>query len=526
MMMQALSRAGLVIGDELLPPGPSNPDGHFEDRRLVRWHDDVLTHNGGCWHSPPDKPIVVPAALEQRLDDALAPYLEQANPWGFKDPRTCLMLPFWVDRLPGCVQVFTYREPAACVHSLLTRQAQLLTYHPVRHAEDLFFWHDPNKALALWMTYNNAMLAAVKSDPEVSLLVSYESLLTGFPLVSTVNERFALKLNQDADSGIRTSRAQKSAAQLPAGINDELIDEAMALLAELDEFAESDMPVPRVRPTQSKSSRCDAQQTQHYVSKLALSVSTKDCASSDAQAAVAPTVEQFDEALVLQAELRSDDCQFNIAVGRDLSKMGDTTRATVCFQRAHAAAPRNYVPVMYLGLIARREQHDEVALQHFLAAIERNADSAGLYCYLCQAHRQLGDNDAALQACTAGLDRDAQHTDLLQQQIELLLADRRFDEAMRAVRHALERFPNLHQFAMLYYYLLTARSGQSVEPALPWFYQAVHLKMQAIDGYGDALELAIASLESCEQQHALRLAVNRELSRIHEAADNAPSAAA
>src|SRR3974377_1170232 len=50
-----LQRHGLWLGDEadMMPANPYNPDGYFENDRVVEINDAILAAFGGSWNTPP-----------------------------------------------------------------------------------------------------------------------------------------------------------------------------------------------------------------------------------------------------------------------------------------------------------------------------------------------------------------------------------------------------------------------------------------------------------------------------------------
>ena len=64
-------------------------------------------------------------------------------PWGFKDPRTLLTLPFWREALGDARLVGTFRHPARVARSLVSRDPSM----PF------------DAALDLWLAYNRRLLA-------------------------------------------------------------------------------------------------------------------------------------------------------------------------------------------------------------------------------------------------------------------------------------------------------------------------------------------------------------------------------
>src|SRR3954454_6716617 len=102
-----LQHGGLYLGDdsELLPPGPDNPDGYFENRRFYEMNERLLRGFGGDWDHPlalPDGWADAPelAALRRQAHHLQAQFIRH-EPWGWKDPRNCITLPFWQTVVPA-----------------------------------------------------------------------------------------------------------------------------------------------------------------------------------------------------------------------------------------------------------------------------------------------------------------------------------------------------------------------------------------------------------------------------------------
>ena len=149
MVAKLLALAGVWLGPEedLYEGDVANADGFFENRHIAELNADLLAHHGGGWDVPP---LLAPG---WELRDDLSPFRIRAaelirsigtrNPWGWKDPRNTLTLPFWRLLVPNLRVVFCVRHPVEVAHSL----------HRRGQSTDAF-------GLGLWLTYNLAALDA------------------------------------------------------------------------------------------------------------------------------------------------------------------------------------------------------------------------------------------------------------------------------------------------------------------------------------------------------------------------------
>lgn len=163
-----LGRMGVHIGDGLLAGDPGNPTGYGEDteileiqRRLVM--EACAPHDTGGWpdwgwtpaesFSPPERTERELLGYAERRGQALG----TGQPaWGWKEPRTTLLLEAWENVLPDAARVFVYRHPRGVQGSM----------------ERLGF--PPEVAVAapdIWCFYNEAILSALDRHPQRSVLV-------------------------------------------------------------------------------------------------------------------------------------------------------------------------------------------------------------------------------------------------------------------------------------------------------------------------------------------------------------------
>lgn len=167
MFTRALDLMGLELGGPLMPPQPDNPKGFWENEFF--WAIDVQilramgAHMSGYGRAQDLLAIPERCALVERTDEnlrAIQAYMErtyQSSVWGWKDPRTVLLLPFWLAVLSDLgyrrvLPAVVARHPAACARSLVKRD----DLQPLAAALGM----SPERlALDMWKAYSRALLA-------------------------------------------------------------------------------------------------------------------------------------------------------------------------------------------------------------------------------------------------------------------------------------------------------------------------------------------------------------------------------
>jgi hypothetical protein len=139
MVAKLLHESGLYLGPEsdLIPPGPGNPEGFWENRRFVQINARILKELRGGWDYPPPipedwsgEPL---ASLREKAETVLADFVDR-EPWGWKDPRNCITLPFWQQLLNPLKVVLVVRNPLETAESLRKRNG-------FSYALGLALWH-------------------------------------------------------------------------------------------------------------------------------------------------------------------------------------------------------------------------------------------------------------------------------------------------------------------------------------------------------------------------------------------------
>jgi hypothetical protein len=145
----SLEERGLALG-EVNEQAPYNEKGNRENDRIQALHDAVLHESGGSWREPP-KRIVWSEAHAKELAGIIADMDALAGGWGFKDPRSALLLDEWKRQVGSRLSlVAIFRHPNAVAKSLLARD-----FSPVPERD----------SHRLWQMYNERIVAEHRRSP-------------------------------------------------------------------------------------------------------------------------------------------------------------------------------------------------------------------------------------------------------------------------------------------------------------------------------------------------------------------------
>jgi len=134
-----LQEQGLHLGD-VSTDSIQNSKGNRELSIVQSLNEDVLRKNGGSWANPPYQVSWSP--FQREVQNMIISQLSHSTrPWGFKDPRTLLVLDGWQEAAPDAKFVGTFRHPLQVAASLEARDGMTRS-----------------KALQLWLYYNDLLL--------------------------------------------------------------------------------------------------------------------------------------------------------------------------------------------------------------------------------------------------------------------------------------------------------------------------------------------------------------------------------
>lgn len=127
MVTRLLNVCGLDLGtpEQLEEAREENPLGFYENKGFMDINEKLLAHLGGTWDNPPlfKKEWEHDPSLAQIVQEArsLLETFSNSHHWGWKDPRTTILLPFWKSLIPNLRFVICVRSPLEVARSLAKR---------------------------------------------------------------------------------------------------------------------------------------------------------------------------------------------------------------------------------------------------------------------------------------------------------------------------------------------------------------------------------------------------------------------
>lgn len=144
--------------------GPWNPLGHFESQSLMALDNRLLEEMGRTWWYPPPSgagyaEVAAGIRTSPRQAGRVFHRAYPKRPWVWKDPRACLLVPFWRRVFDdGVVAIVVIRDPLDVASSLARRNETSMGF-----------------GVALWERYNRLLLDHVAGLP--TLVTRFDDLV-------------------------------------------------------------------------------------------------------------------------------------------------------------------------------------------------------------------------------------------------------------------------------------------------------------------------------------------------------------
>jgi hypothetical protein len=224
--------AGMPMGQRLLAAGNGNVAGHYEDLDFVELHERILVGNGlGSEGFTADRLPTIPDRARHEALALVAARRGLGTPWGWKDPRTVLLLDDWAEMVPEARFILVFRAPWEVADSLYRRG-------------DPLFAADPVFALHVWQGYNRLIVDFMRAHPACCLLVEIGQVIDDPAAVfAAVESRFDLPLG-DVRPLYREEHFVRGARGAEAALVRAVLPEACELYMEMRRIAGSTSALP------------------------------------------------------------------------------------------------------------------------------------------------------------------------------------------------------------------------------------------------------------------------------------------
>lgn len=232
-----LASLGVPMGERMLAADANNRRGYFEDADFLAFQRRILqeispAEDGGH----PDWGWTESERLDRTLlpryaEAARALAAQRSGVWGWKDPRTTLLLDFWDEVLEGRpLYVLVYRFPWEVAESMQRLGAAVFLDHPE------YAWR-------IWTFYNRHLLDFYRRHPDRCVLASANGLLRDPErFASQLTRKLGLQLSGSPLDAVRDPGlfASKPPGDPLMGLSALTHPQAARLLADLD--AAADLP--------------------------------------------------------------------------------------------------------------------------------------------------------------------------------------------------------------------------------------------------------------------------------------------
>lgn len=451
-----LKNSGLDIGSNLMISNISNVKGHFEDLAVVDIHDSKLRDCGTSWQFHGEIDLNVNS-------DFLANYIQRRRQtgvdWGVKDPRACLFLEQWNEQLgdDGAFLLIA-RHWSSCIESLLNRHSREFAFKlPLLDNDNPFakFWVQPDLAAKMWLAYNKRLVNFAKTYPEKVIVCTQRSLFEGAPLLSMLNSKFSLTLNESADIPYQQELLNDSACEsiehsLSSVVKSELESVWHQLLTLADAKSENEQPsyysAPQIASqfeTEYRNSietllkEEDRQKSEYQTKKDIDNLTvpedlTEQQFISWVKSNKTVTSSRLLDVTLLNYPLSSE---VMLAVGRRLQESGCYEQALTVYQLAHSIDTLPPFVFMLMGQCCQKLNNSQLALHFFERALNGNPNNPAFFQAKANYLFELGETQKAKDCLDSGLNKLGHQPAIVLSYARLLMQEEHPTEAINLLEN-------------------------------------------------------------------------------------------
>jgi len=169
---------GVSLGNSFFEAEIDNLKGNFENKEVVLFNEKLLSLLDASWDNlafgePVDYSKSIFDDYKREAVEILKSQFYDEPIWGLKDPRMCLLLPFWQ-------QVIHDNDFGEIFYiHILRNPVEVVRSQGVRHKNDpdkYIFGSDERQTLMLWLSYNYQALRNIDNDKNV--LITFDNYMS------------------------------------------------------------------------------------------------------------------------------------------------------------------------------------------------------------------------------------------------------------------------------------------------------------------------------------------------------------
>ncbi len=239
-----LEKSGLHMGDQLLGAGMGNPLGHYEDKKILKLHNDILAFNQQDFRVTEKISWVFDQQHYDERNRIIAERNSKHSAWGWKEPRTCLFVDFWEEVLVDPLYLVVVREPSSVVQSLLSRDwNQALRFRslnlPRRWKARFLMKRKRQKTANLYLRtyihYNRCIIEDVLKRKRNYNVIPFEKIIQGKAIPHQEIQEFGIQLENPGE--VAGARALKRRS-FNLDLNSANLSQAEALFDQISSYAD------------------------------------------------------------------------------------------------------------------------------------------------------------------------------------------------------------------------------------------------------------------------------------------------
>lgn len=191
---QILSELGLYMGNmaDMFKPDESNRDGYFEIKEAVLLNNGILLENNMIWCCIKENALNLHTTKETNIKDFIIKFCKKAGNQNIaiKDPRFCLVEPFWRKEL---------------INLGIDFKAVVVVRHPYEVAKSIVRRDniDFNYGLKIWFYYNVCILnIVIQYRTENVLFLNYDNFFCGNNEINKILAFFNIKDSVDIQKSV------------------------------------------------------------------------------------------------------------------------------------------------------------------------------------------------------------------------------------------------------------------------------------------------------------------------------------